>query len=169
MSTDDRADTTRARHAPCGTQHAPHEVNACCMRDDGHHTKNKRDKPPSASTDFADEWRVGSHERQGCAGTPAAVNFATGRGPNFGARFRPKKGQQSVNPNSWGSHFPALFWGRKTAPKIGPLFGQCQRQEARRFATDEDAAEASRMGCKDKMHVCCAQIALCDAKERKFK
>ena len=55
------------------------------------------------------------------------------------------------------------------APKIGPLFGQCQRQEARRFATDEDAAEASRMGCKDKMHVCCAQIALCDAKERKFK
>ena len=41
--------------------------------------------------------------------------------PNFGGRFKgPKIGQESVNPNCWGSHFAALFWGRKLAPKLGP-------------------------------------------------
>ena len=126
------------------------------MRDDGQHTNSNRDKPPSASTNFADDCCVACHERHGCKGRAAKVNFVTQRGPNFGARLRPKKRQQSVNPNSWGSHFPALFWGRKMAPKTGPLFRHCQGPEATCFARDKRAAEASTMGCKDKIQACSA-------------
>ena len=61
------------------------------MRDDGQHTNSNRDKPPSASTNFADDCCVACHERHGCKGRAAKVNFVTQRGPNFGARFRPKK------------------------------------------------------------------------------
>jgi len=37
----------------------------------------------------------------------------------WGPFYGPKIGQESVNPNSWGSHFAALFLGRNLAPKLG--------------------------------------------------
>ena len=38
----------------------------------------------------------------------------------WGPFYGPKIGQESVNPNCWGSRFAALFFGPESGPKIGP-------------------------------------------------
>ena len=81
------------------------------MRDDGQHTNSNRDKPPSASTNFADDCCVFCHERHGCKGTAAKVNFVTQRDPNFGARFRPKKRAAKREPQQLGFTLSCPIWG----------------------------------------------------------